>query len=484
MNYKESQHHSQLTVTPDEAIRLPSYAPGFRQTGGWFTRTAEINTGTRAKPVIVKKKIHRLTGGLSAELNAMFAAENEVCPVCGGHMHAHGSEYVLLKHITLGSDYTELNVCRLRRACSVCTYSVTQRIPFQDGSHRITRAAGAGILHAMKHGGTCKKAAIDCGINRNIVMEVHKSHLAGYYTDCDGVLIKPERQALYLGIDEWKLHDGNHYATIIIDLETGHILWIQDTKKTDAVRNFIAHAGDEFMKKVKGIACDMNADFARAFKKAYDHFEIIYDRFHLIRNFNEKVITPVRIAEQKRLKAEGRHEEAERLRRNRYITTSSRDTLKAKDAQGAEALKAGVTDVRPSGQTLFKSLRSPVPPGDNRLETYEDLIRDNRLLCALDIVREQLRQAYMEPDAGSMKKVLEGIVSVCRETGNEHFKWFAKLVKDHLDGIIAYAVHRVTSGKCEGIVNLIKTVRRAAYGFKDTDYFFLRLLDASRGYPA
>lgn len=90
----------------------------------------------------------------------------------------------------------------------------------------------------------------------------------------------------------------------------------------------------------------------------------------------------------------------------------------------------------------------------------------------------------MEPDAGSMKKVLEGIVSVCRETGNEHFKWFAKLVKDHLDGIIAYAVHRVTSGKCEGIVNLIKTVRRAAYGFKDTDYFFLRLLDASRGYPA
>ena len=56
--------------------------------------------------------------------------------------------------------------------------------------------------------------------------------------------------------------------------------------------------------------------------------------------------------------------------------------------------------------------------------------------------------------------------------------------RDHLDGIIAYAVHRVTSGKCEGIVNLIKTVRRAAYGFKDTDYFFLRLLDASRGYPA
>ena len=58
------------------------------------------------------------------------------------------------------------------------------------------------------------------------------------------------------------------------------------------VRNFIAHAGEEFMKGVKGIACDMNADFAGAFKKAFPHLEIIYDRFHLIKNFNENVITP------------------------------------------------------------------------------------------------------------------------------------------------------------------------------------------------
>ncbi len=75
----------------------------------------------------------------------------------------------------------------------------------------------------------------------------------------------------------------------------------------------------------------MNADFAGAFKKAFPRPEIICDRFHLIKNFSEKVITPVRIAEQKRLKAEGRHGEVERLRRNRYIITSSGETLKAKD---------------------------------------------------------------------------------------------------------------------------------------------------------
>ena len=83
-----------------------------------------------------------------------------------------------------------------------------------------------------------------------------------------------------------------------------------------------------------------------------------------------------------------------------------------------------------------------------------------------------------------MMQIMDGIISVCRETGNEHFKWFARLIKKHMGGIVAYAAHKVTSGKCEGTVSLIRTVRRATYGFDDTDYFFLRLMDASLGFPA
>ena len=398
-------------------------------------------------------------------------------------MHLHGSDTVTLKHLPFGGQYTELEVKRLRMACSACTYSVTQRIPFRDGNHRITKAAATCILHSVKNGGTLKKAALDTGINRNIVMEVHKAHLTESYTD-GGTLIKPERQARYLGIDEWKLHDGNQYATVIIGPDTGHILWLQDTKKAEVVRNFTAHAGEEFMKGVKGIACDMNADFAGAFKKAFPHLEIIYDRFHLIKNFNEKVITPVRIEEQKRLRAGGRHAGAERLRRNRYILTSSRDTLKAEDEKGAAAIKSGAADAAKQGQKLFKSLREPVPPRDNRTAVLDGLIRDNALLSAIDIIKEQLRQAYRETAVAGMRQIMAGIITVCRETGNEHFKWFARLITGHIEGILAYAKHRVTSGKCEGTVNLIRTVRRSAYGFKDTDYFFLRLMDASRGYPA
>ena len=56
---------------------------------------------------------------------------------------------------------------------------------------------------------------------------------------------------------------------------------------------------------VEAIACDMNVDFECAFLKRHPHLSVVYDRFHLVKNFNEKVICKVRKDEQARLKGRG-----------------------------------------------------------------------------------------------------------------------------------------------------------------------------------
>lgn len=47
------------------------------------------------------------------------------------------------------------------------------------------------------------------------------------------------------------------------------------------------HVGDEWMSKVEAVACDMNSDFEEAFKERYPKLDIVYDRFRIIKNFND-----------------------------------------------------------------------------------------------------------------------------------------------------------------------------------------------------
>ena len=119
--------------------------------------------------------------------------------------------------------------------------------------------------------------------------------------------------------------------------------------------------------------------------------------------------------------------------------------------------------------------------GGNR-ERYEELIAQNELLAACDIVKEMVAKAYSYRQEKRMRDMMEEVVAVCRGTGNRHFGWFARLVEGHMEGIVAHARFQISSGKVEGTNNTIKSLRRAGYGYPDDEYFFLKIFDSSRRY--
>ena len=75
----------------------------------------------------------------------------------------------------------------------------------------------------------------------------------------------------------------------------------------------------------------MNSNYAEAFKERCPHLDLVYDHFHIIKNFNDKVISRKRIDEYKRLLAEGFDEAAKKLKKVKYILMSSKETLIEKD---------------------------------------------------------------------------------------------------------------------------------------------------------
>ena len=436
-------------------LRIPSYLPGFIYDDKTTVHTSES-----------EREVFWFEGKLK-----MPEAEL-VCPECRCRMHRNQKNFVHIRHIPIGRTFSDICVEHYQLRCPRCHATKSQDIRFKAPGHRITYALYNQTRDLLAWGLTNKTVAELTGLGKNTVKEIDKERLQELYTIDGKKLRKPEVQARFLGIDEFKLHDGHKYATHIIDLETGHVLWIQPGKKKQVVYDFIEFVGTDWMKGVKAVSCDMNSDFQEAFEEKCPHLEIVFDYFHVVKNFNDKVISEVRKDEQKRLRDDGDFEGAKSLGRCKYILTSNKETLKKKDAQAAEGCvfrKKGI---------IFNIEEAMCKGG--REERYNALIKENKLLFTADLVKEKIRHAYEAGTVDQMKAELKEIIELCEATENKHFQWFSKLIKRHFDGMSAHAKFRLSNGQIKGINNKIKTLRRQGYGYPDDEYFFLKIIDASR----
>ena len=401
-----------------------------------------------------------------------YAEEDFYCERCGQAMEKHDKYHVRLRHTCFGDRISFVMVDKHRFVCSQCGAYKMQTIPFQAEHHRITKELLAHTELLLSEGYSNKQVSGLTGLHQAVVKDIDKARLQRLYTEDGVTLRKPERQAKHLAIDEFKLHDGYKFATHIIDLDTGHVLWIKEGKKKQVVYDFIDFVGEEWMGNVEAVACDMNSDFQEAFEERCPDIQVVYDHFHIIKNFNDKVISEIRKDEQKRLLEEGNKEGAKSLKGSRYILMSRRDTLKQKDVEASQ------------GKVIQKEVKLFGVPEMKRSEGYEsqynNLLAENKLLFTVDLVKEMLDKAYLETTDAGMADIVDQIIDTCRATDNTHFCWFANLLENHYVGVIAHASLQITSGKIEGTNNKIKVVRRVAYGFHDDEYFFLKVIDASR----
>lgn len=452
-------------------LSLPTRLNGFKQTH--FKQQEFVrNEGTKANPFIRKRIEYSFLGSYEDP----EGKELRKCPVCGALMHKNGTNVTRLRHLPFGDSYTVIEASRVRYRCTNCEHSEFIPIGFKTEGHLITEQLKHYTESLLAYGHTLKSVANITGLNKSLVKDIDKVRLEALYVrekeNGRRELIKPEVQARYLGIDEFKLHDGYKYATHITDLETGCILWIQAGKKKKVVYDFIEHVGLEWMSNVIAISADMNSDFEEAFKEKCPHLKIVYDYFHIVKNFNEKVVSEVRKDEQRRLIEEGNEEAAEALKGSKYILTSSRNTLLAKD----DAAHKG--EVISKGSELFK--KDEVKQTGGQMGRYLQLLSQNTLLFNLDYVKTILNEAYKLDSEEKMTTYIDEIISYCKCTENCHFKWFANLLENHKEGIVSHAKYRISNGKIEGINQKIKTIRRQSYGLPDDEYFFLKLFDASR----
>ena len=397
--------------------------------------------------------------------------------ICGSRMLSTGTSDICLLHLPTGSSYTRICINRQRFRCTnplceQCTFM--EPLEYKADGHLITTALERYTRDLLAMGLNLKSVSHITGINKNAVKDIDKRRLEELYTiqTPEGLrLKKPSSYSKCIGIDEFKLHNNRKYATVIADLDTGHVLFLALGKKKAVVRTFIDFVGMDWMKHVVVVGCDMNSDFEEEFKEQCPWLNIVFDYFHIVKNFNDKVVSEIRKDEQKRLIDEGNEEAAQDLKGSKYVLTSSRSHLKELDKNARD--RKVISRAAP----LFGKPETIAHGGYE--ERYNNLLEKNKLLFTCDVVKEMLRKAYSYHQEARMSVKIEEIIEVCRGTDNKHFIWFARLLENHIEGIVSHAKYQISSGKLEGINNRTKTIRRQSYGIPDDDYFFLKIIDSS-----
>jgi transposase len=119
---------------------------------------------------------------------------------------------------------------------------------------------------------------------------------------------------------------------VVLDLESGDILWCEEGKRKAQVYNFMEYMGKDWMSHVEAVAMDMNAQYDSAFAERCPPIAVVYDIFHLVKLYNDTVLTAMRRRKQRELDESG-----DRLYKgSRYIVITDRRKLREKDRRARE----------------------------------------------------------------------------------------------------------------------------------------------------
>ena len=243
----------------------------------------------------------------------------------------------------------------------------------------------------------------------------------------------------YLGVDEVAKAKGHDYMTLVYDLVSGQLIWVQAGRTAEILSQFLKMLPEPTKQGILAVAMDMGPAYQKAVRDDLPNADIIFDRFHVMQNFC-KAMDNQRRAEFR--KADDVQKEL--IIGSRYLLLKNSDKL---------------NEVQ-----------------QNKLQT---LLHENKNINSLYILKEQLQELWKSATVTSMQTTLETWCQLADETDMTYIKKFAKSLRRHSVGICNYAKYHLTTARIEAGNVGIGLIRKRARGIRDTEYFALKIRQLS-----
>ena len=358
---------------------------------------------------------------------------NCCCSACGSYkVKSRGVKKRTLKTVPIGRKVVEivLNINRLECKEKDCCKVRQEKIEFINPKKSYTKSFEHLVIDLCQHM-TMKDVALYLKTSWDIVKNIQKRYLKKKYS-------KPNLNNLtYIAIDEISIRKGHKYLTIVMDLINGNIVYVADGKGADSLNDFWKRLR-RFKNNIKAVGIDMSPAYIKAVKENLTKAAIVFDHFHIVKLFNEKL-------------------------------TSLRRKLHRELEDGLQK------DVLKGARWILLKNPENLDEDKNEKERLNEALKFNEPLAIAYYLKEDLRQFWNQNSKKEAKKFIKNWIKKAHVSGILILKKFANTLAAHLTGIVAYYDHRISSGPLEGTNNKIKTMKRQAYGYRDIEFFKLKI---------
>jgi transposase len=248
-----------------------------------------------------------------------------------------------------------------------------------------------------------------------------------------GLLRRKRIKLTHIGVDETSFRRRHEYVTIVTDLKGTRVVHVADDRKRESLDLFFRSLTPEELDAIEVIAMDMWGPYIFS---TSDHVpeadrKIAFDKFHVARHLGEAV-DRVRSREHRALLSQG----DDSLKRTRYLWLWNPDNLDTDQTARLNALH----------KMNLKTSRAWA-------------LKETAMYLWRIVQRSRAASEWRAWISKAMRSQLEPV------------KKAARMIRDHLYGILNAIASRATNAGSESVNAKVQRVKRNACGFRNRERF-------------
>jgi transposase len=238
-----------------------------------------------------------------------------------------------------------------------------------------------------------------------------------------------------MGVDEIHLGKKQKFLTVVSNLETGEPLWFGRERKKETLDEFFEKQLSRFQRSAIRAACvDMWEPFRQSIEQWLPQCRVVYDKFHIMQHAGAAV---------------------DEVRRAEFFR------------------KGGATREVVKGKRWLLLSRW-VHLNTHKKRQLNALFALNRRVMKAYLLKESLDRLWTYTYEGAMLRYLQSWIHQLRWQRLKPMEKLARMLLDHLDGILNYCRIKIPLGVVEAVNGNIKALLRRGRGYCDLNYLLLK----------